>query len=58
MWWILFTAADLYIGLIVLKAMAPSLAPEKQRRLAVVEKALWVSIAVLAAAFAVKVIRR
>lgn len=29
MWWTLFTAADLYIGLIVLDAMKPSVAPEK-----------------------------
>ncbi|MBZ5572455.1 MAG: hypothetical protein LAO09_11330 [Acidobacteriia bacterium] len=58
MWWILFTAADLYIGLIVLKTMAPSLTPEKQRRLAVVEKVLWGSIAVLAVVFVVKIWRR
>jgi cell division protein FtsL len=55
MWWILFTAADLYIGIIVLKAMAPSLPEPKQKRLAIVEKVLWASIAVLAVAFAVKV---
>ena len=58
MWWILFTAADLYVGLIVLKVMAPSLPPEKKRRLAVVEKVLWGSIAALAVAFVVKIVRR
>jgi hypothetical protein len=58
MWWILFTAADLYIGIIVLQAMAPSLPPEKQRRLRVVEKVIWVCIAVLAVAFVIKVWRR
>jgi len=55
MWWILFTAVDLYIGLIVLKAMAPSLPPPKQKRLAVVEKVLWGAMAVLAVAFVVKI---
>ena len=54
MWWILFTAADLYIGIIVLDAMASSIPPEKQRRLALVKKVLWVSIAVLAVAFVAK----
>ena len=58
MWWILFTAADLYIGLILLKAMAPSLTPEKRRRLVVVEKVLWSSIALLAVVFVVKIVRR
>ena len=54
MWWILFTAADLYIGIIVLDAMASSIPAEKQRRLALVKKILWVSIAVLAVAFLAK----
>ena len=54
MWWILFTAADLYIGIIVLDAMASSIPPEKQRRLALVKKILWVSIAVLVVAFVAK----
>ena len=54
MWWILFTAADLYIGIIVLDAMASSIPPEKQQRLALVKKVLWVSIAVLAIAFVAK----
>jgi len=57
MWWILFTAADLYIGIIVLDAMKSSIPPEKQQRLAVVKKVLWGSIAVLAVAFVVKVWR-
>ena len=55
MWWILFTAADLYIGIIVLDAMASSIPPEKQRRLALVKKILWISIAVLAVALVAKV---
>jgi len=54
MWWILFTAVDLYIGIIVLDAMASSIPPEKQQRLALLKKILWVSIAVLAVAFVVK----
>ena len=55
MWWILFTAADLYVGIIVLKAMEPSLPPEKKARLAIVEKVLWISIAVLSVTFVIKV---
>ena len=50
MWWILFTAVDLYIGLVVLDALAPSLPPEEQRRLAVAKKVIIASIGLLAIA--------
>jgi uncharacterized membrane protein SirB2 len=37
-WWTIFTAADLYIGLIVLDAMALSAPGEKQARLRTARK--------------------
>ena len=42
MGWILFTAIDLYLGLILIDVLArsESLPPEKLRRLAVAKKAL------------------
>jgi hypothetical protein len=58
MWWILFTAVDLYIGLVVLDAMAPSLPPEKQRRLAVAKKVIVASIGLLGIAFVFAWLRR
>jgi len=58
MWWILFTAVDLYIGLVVLDAMAPGVPPEKQRRLAVAKKAILASIGLLAIAFVCVWLRR
>ena len=33
MWWTVFTIVDLYIGVVVLDAMASSLPPEKLARL-------------------------
>ncbi|HKH98233.1 MAG TPA: hypothetical protein VJ999_03925 [Candidatus Sulfotelmatobacter sp.] len=40
MWWTLFTAVDLYIGVIVLDAMAPSLPPEKRARVRAARKVI------------------
>ncbi len=40
MGWTIFTAADLYIGLIVLDAMAPSIPAEKLGRLPVARKVI------------------
>jgi len=37
-WWIVYTAADLYIGLIVLDALAPSLPPQKLTRVKAAKK--------------------
>ncbi len=42
MWWILITAIDLGIGLVVLKAMALSVPLAKQKRLRMAEKVIWV----------------
>jgi hypothetical protein len=58
MWWIVFTAVDLYIGLVVLDAMAPSLPPEKQRRLVLAKKVILASIGLLAIAFVYTWLRR
>lgn len=58
MWWIIFTAVDLYIGLVVLKAMAPSVPPEKQRRMVVAEGAILAGLALCAVALVVKLLRR
>jgi hypothetical protein len=57
MWWIIFTAVDLYIGLVVLKAMAPSVPSEKHHRMVVAEGVILVGLAVCAAAFVVKLLR-
>lgn len=51
MWWIVFTAVDLYIGLVVLDAVASGLPPEKQPRLAVAKKVIVALIGLLAIAF-------
>ena len=47
MGWILFTAIDLYLGLILIDVLArsESLPPEKLRRLAVAKKALIAALA-------------
>ncbi len=40
MWWTAFAILDLYIGLVVLDAMKPSLLPEKLGRLRVARKVI------------------
>lgn len=59
MWWIAFTAIDLYLGLIVIDVLArsESLSPQKLRRLAVVKKVVIAAISVLAVVFVVKLLR-
>ncbi len=57
MWWIIFTAIDLYIGLVIIKSLEPSLTPAKQRRAAIAEKVIIGSLIVCAAAIVVKVWR-
>lgn len=42
MWWLAFTAVDLYIGLVVLKTMEPSLPAEKRNRLKIAERIILV----------------
>jgi len=54
MWWTIFTAADLYIGLIVLDAMAPSMPAEKLGRLRTARKVVLVLLAVSAIVLAVQ----
>jgi len=58
-WWIAFTAIDLYLGLIVIDVLArsESLSPQKLRRLAVVKKVVIAAISVLAVVFVVKLLR-
>ena len=58
MWWILFTAVDLYIGLVVLDALMPSLSTEKRQRANLVKKVVLVLLVVLAIALAAALIRR
>lgn len=58
MWWILFTAADLYIGLIVLDVMASSLPVERRHRVGIARKAIIGLLVALALLFAVKLVRR
>ena len=58
MGWILFTAIDLYIGLIVIKSMEPTLPPAKQRRAAVIVKIILVLLALCVVAFVFKLGRR
>jgi hypothetical protein len=56
MWWILFTAVDLYIGLIILDVMAKSgsIPPQKLPRLQVAKKITIGAIAVLGLVFLAK----
>jgi hypothetical protein len=58
MWWTLFTAADLWIGLIVLDAMASSLPPEKLGRLRTARKVILVLLASSALVLILQIVRR
>jgi len=58
MWWIIFTAVDLYIGLIILDLMAKSLPPEKQPRLARAKKMVIVLLALSGLALAGVLVKR
>jgi hypothetical protein len=58
MWWIVFTAVDLYIGLIVLDTLIPSLPPEKRKRANVAKKIVVVLLVLLAIALAAVLMRR
>jgi hypothetical protein len=57
-WWTLFTAVDLYIGLIVLDSLAPTLPPEKQRRLASVRKIILALLALAAIVLILQIVKR
>jgi len=58
MWWTIFTAADLYIGLIVLDAMAPSIPAEKLVRLRTARRVILALLVVSAIVLAVQVAYR
>ncbi len=58
MWWIVFTAVDLYIGLIVLDTLMPSLPAEKRHRAHLARKVVVVSIVLLAIALAAVLLKR
>ena len=58
MWWTLFTAVDLYVGLIVLDSLRPTLPPEKQKRLVVARKVILVLLALTAMVFVAQIMMR
>jgi Mn2+/Fe2+ NRAMP family transporter len=58
MWWIVFTAVDLYIGIVVLKTMESSVPPEKRKRLKIAERVVLVLLGITAVAFLVKLFHR
>lgn len=58
MWWIAFTALDLYIGLVILDLLAPNLAAEKQSQIKQARKIVMGSIGVAVAAFLYVWLRR
>jgi hypothetical protein len=55
MWWTIFTAADLYLGLILLDAMAPSIPAEKLGRLRVARKIILALLVVSAIVLALQI---
>ena len=58
MWWIVFTAVDLYIGLVVLKTMASSVPDEKKPRMVVAERMIYAGLVLCVVAIVVKLTRR
>jgi len=58
MGWTIFTAIDLWIGVIVLDAMAPSVPPEKLTRLRIVRKVTLGLLVVSVIVLAVQIARR
>jgi hypothetical protein len=58
MWWIAFTAFDLYIGLVILEALIPSLPAEKLPRARMARKGVLGSIGTLAIVFVALLVRR
>jgi hypothetical protein len=57
MWWIVFTAVDLYLGLVVLDTLIPSLPAEKRNR-AIYAKKVIIGLLVLSAIALVAVLIR
>jgi hypothetical protein len=58
MGWIAFAALDVYIGLIILEALIPSLPAEKLPRAKRARKAILASLAMLAVAFVGMLVKR
>ena len=58
MWWTIFTAADLYIGLIVLDAMAPSIPAEKLGRLRTARRVILALLVASGIVLAVQIAHR
>jgi hypothetical protein len=58
MGWIAFAALDVYIGLIILEALIPSLPAEKLPRAERARKAILASLALLGAAFVGMLVKR
>jgi hypothetical protein len=58
MWWIAFTAIDLYVGLIVLEAMMPSLSAEKVSRAKAARNLIVALLVVTVLAFTVMLVKR
>lgn len=58
MGWIAFAALDVYIGLIILEALIPSLPAEKLPRAKRARKAILASLAMLAIAFVGVLVKR
>ncbi len=56
MWWIVFAAVDVYIGLVVLDLLARSAPPEKMPRIRIARKIMIVTLVALAIAFAARIV--
>jgi len=57
-WWTIFTAADLYIGLIVLDAMAASIPQQKLPRLRIARRVVLALLIVSGVVLAGQIARR
>ena len=55
MWWIVFVAVDVYIGLVILDLLARSAPPEKMPRIRATRKIMIVALVVLAFAFVARI---
>ena len=58
MWWIIFTAVDLYVGLVVLEALIPSLSDEKRRGAILARRVIIALLVLLVIALVAVLIRR
>jgi len=54
-WWIVFVAVDVYIGLVILDLLARSAPPEKMPRIRATRKIMIVALVVLAFAFVARI---